>query len=100
MGSSPEYYNGVTGEVDDYQLNINDDTPLYILAVEHTFQITDDRSFLDEMYPSVEKLRITLFLRRTSVASILQIKRRGRLWHLRLAEYNPKLRHKRSGYRS
>lgn len=54
-GLIPEYYNGVTGEVDDYQLNINDDTPLYILAVEHTFQITDDRSFLDEMYPSVEK---------------------------------------------
>ena len=54
-GLIAEYYNGVTGEVDDYQLNINDDTPLYILAVEHTFQITDDRSFLEEMYPSVEK---------------------------------------------
>jgi len=54
-GLIAEYYNGVTGEVDDYQLNINDDTPLYILAVEHTFQITDDRSFLEEMYPSIEK---------------------------------------------
>lgn len=54
-GLIPEYYNGVTGEVDDYQLNINDDTPLYILAVAHTFQITDDRAFLEEMYPSVEK---------------------------------------------
>ncbi|HYA32739.1 MAG TPA: amylo-alpha-1,6-glucosidase [Candidatus Bathyarchaeia archaeon] len=54
-GLIPEYYNGVTGEVDDYQLNINDGTPLYVLAVEHTFQITDDRAFLEEMYPSVEK---------------------------------------------
>jgi hypothetical protein len=54
-GLIAEYYNGVTGEVDDYQLNINDDTPLYILAVAHTFQISDDRVFLEEMYPSVEK---------------------------------------------
>ncbi|MGZ4847560.1 MAG: alpha-L-rhamnosidase-related protein, partial [Halobacteriota archaeon] len=54
-GLIAEYYNGVTGDVDDYQLNVNDDTPLYILAVEHTFQITDDRTFLEEMYPSVEK---------------------------------------------
>ncbi|HYB59656.1 MAG TPA: amylo-alpha-1,6-glucosidase, partial [Candidatus Acidoferrales bacterium] len=54
-GLIPEYYNGVTGEVDDYQLNVNDDTPLYILAVAHTFQITDDRVFLEEMWPSVEK---------------------------------------------
>jgi glycogen debranching enzyme len=50
-----EYYNGVTGEVDDYQLNINDDTPLYILAVVHTYQITGDELFLKEMYSSVEK---------------------------------------------
>jgi len=50
-----EYYNGVTGGIDDYELNINDDTPLYVLAVVHTFQITDDRDFLEEMYPSVEK---------------------------------------------
>ncbi|MGZ4918086.1 MAG: amylo-alpha-1,6-glucosidase [Halobacteriota archaeon] len=50
-----EYYNGVTGEVDDYELNINDDTPLYILAVVHTFQISDDRAFLEEMYPSIKK---------------------------------------------
>ncbi|MGZ5562098.1 MAG: MGH1-like glycoside hydrolase domain-containing protein, partial [Halobacteriota archaeon] len=54
-GLIAEYYNGVTGDVDDYQLNINDDTPLYILAVVHTFQISDDRVFLEEMYPSVEK---------------------------------------------
>ncbi len=50
-----EYFNGVSGGVDDYQLNINDDTPLYILAVVHTYQITDDELFLKEMYPSVEK---------------------------------------------
>jgi len=54
-GLIAEYYNGVTGDVDDYMLNVNDDTPLYILAVVHTFQITDDRAFLEEMYPSVEK---------------------------------------------
>jgi len=54
-GLIAEYYNGVTGDVDDYQLNINDDTPLYILAVAHTFQISDDRVFLEEMYPSVTK---------------------------------------------
>ncbi|MGZ4903346.1 MAG: amylo-alpha-1,6-glucosidase [Halobacteriota archaeon] len=55
QGLIVEYYNGVTGDVDDYELNINDDTPLYILAVAHTFQLSGDHAFLEEMYPSTEK---------------------------------------------
>lgn len=35
----------------DYDLNINDDTPLYILAVHHHYAVTGDRAFLDKLYP-------------------------------------------------
>ncbi len=41
-GKLPEYYDAVTGRVEDDGLNINDDTPLYMLAVNHHFRSTGD----------------------------------------------------------
>ena len=38
---------------DDYNLNINDATPLYILAAEHHLRCTGYRKFLQTLYPSV-----------------------------------------------
>src|SRR5262249_19616451 len=38
-------------ERDDYGLNINDATPLFVLAVEHHWRITQDRAALDRLYP-------------------------------------------------
>jgi len=56
-GLIPEYYNGVTGEVDDpTNSTINDDTPLY--DPRRRAHVPDQPMtvrFLDEMYPSVEK---------------------------------------------
>jgi glycogen debranching enzyme len=52
-GKLPEYYDAVTGRVEDDGLNINDDTPLYILAVNHHFRSTGDVAWLKKVYPKV-----------------------------------------------
>jgi hypothetical protein len=52
-GKIPEYYNALSGQVDDYQLNINDDTPLFILAVNHHFRASGDLPWLRGIYPAV-----------------------------------------------
>jgi hypothetical protein len=52
-GLIPEYYDAVTGASADYGLNINDNTPLFILAVNHHWRASGHRSCLDEFYPAV-----------------------------------------------
>ncbi|HEY8284261.1 MAG TPA: amylo-alpha-1,6-glucosidase, partial [Chloroflexota bacterium] len=52
-GRIPEFYNAVTNLVDDYGLNINDDTPLFVLAVNHHFRSTGDLAWLGEIYGAV-----------------------------------------------
>lgn len=52
-GKLPEFYDAVTGHIEDDGLNINDDTPLYILAVHHHFKITGDIEWLRKMYSSI-----------------------------------------------
>jgi glycogen debranching enzyme len=54
-GKMPEYYNAVTGQVDDYGLNINDDTPLFILACGHHHYVANDERFLREVWPAVAR---------------------------------------------
>ncbi|MDA8146896.1 MAG: hypothetical protein M0Z27_12670 [Thermaerobacter sp.] len=54
-GKIVEYYDARTGQTADYGLNINDDTPLFILGVLHHFAATADRDFLHESYPAVAK---------------------------------------------
>jgi len=54
-GRIPEYYNAVTNKVDDYGLNINDDTPLFILAVNHHVRSTGDVGWLQRIYPAVAR---------------------------------------------
>jgi hypothetical protein len=50
-----EYYDAVTDERVDYGLNINDNTPAFLLSVNHHFLATGDRAFLHRMYPAVRK---------------------------------------------
>ena len=38
----------------DYDLNINDDTPLFIYAVHHHFCATKNEAFLHDFYPTVQ----------------------------------------------
>lgn len=54
-GKIPEYYDALDGRVEDYGLNINDDTPLFILAVNHHSRASGDLAWLRSVYPAVEK---------------------------------------------
>lgn len=54
-GKLPEYFDGITGRVEDDGLNINDDTPLYVLAVNHHFRATGDWEWLAKTYPAVAR---------------------------------------------
>jgi glycogen debranching enzyme len=54
-GKMPEYYHAVTGKVEDYGLNINDDTPLFILACAHHHRATGDINFLIQVWPVICK---------------------------------------------
>jgi len=54
-GRIPEFYHAVTNHIDDYGLNINDDTPLFILAVNHHYRATGDLVWLQGIYPAVAR---------------------------------------------
>ncbi len=54
-GKMPEYFDADDGSVEDYGLNINDDTPLYILAVNHHSRASGDVDWLTRIYPSVAR---------------------------------------------
>ncbi len=50
-----EYYDIRTGKTEDYGLNINDNTPLLILALWHHYNTTGDEQFLGSVYPAALK---------------------------------------------
>ena len=52
-GMAVEWYDNRTGETETYGLDVNDNTPLLILALRHHFCVTGDREFLEAVYPSV-----------------------------------------------
>ena len=54
-GKLPEYYNALDGRTEDNGQNINDDTPLFVLAVNHHFRATGDIAWMRRVYPSVAK---------------------------------------------
>jgi hypothetical protein len=54
-GKLIEYYDAVTDRRDDYALNINDNTPLYVSAVDHHYRVTCDDTWLARIYPSVAR---------------------------------------------
>ena len=54
-GKIPEYYNAIDGTTEDDGLNINDDTPLFVLAINHHFRATGDLAWLRSIYPSVAR---------------------------------------------
>jgi hypothetical protein len=54
-GLVSEYYDVRTGKASDYRLNINDDTPLLLLAVWHHFNTTGDLAFLRRAYPGARR---------------------------------------------
>ena len=54
-GKIPEYYDAIDGRVEDDGLNINDDTPLFVLAVNHHVRSSGDLAWLRRIYPSVAR---------------------------------------------
>jgi len=54
-GKIIEFYNAVTGATEDYGLNINDNTPLFILAVNHHWRSTGHYDELVRLYPVVSR---------------------------------------------
>ncbi|ACZ43020.1 Glycogen debranching protein-like protein [Thermobaculum terrenum ATCC BAA-798] len=54
-GKIIEYYDIRNGRTEDYGLNINDNTPLLILALWHHYNATGDKDFLREVYPAAIK---------------------------------------------
>ena len=54
-GKLPEYVDALTDRPEDDGLNINDDTPLYVMAAEHYYRATGDLDWLRGIYPSLAK---------------------------------------------
>ncbi len=73
-----EYYNAVTDERADNGLNINDDTPLFILAVNHHYRETKDTAYLQRLYPAVRRAaRYILSQRDTHLHEVPPDRKRG-----------------------
>jgi hypothetical protein len=54
-GKIVEYYDVRNGKPNDYGLNVNDDTPLMIMAVAHHYLVTGDADFVRESYAAVKR---------------------------------------------
>jgi len=54
-GKIAEYYSALDERIEDYGLNINDDTPLWVLAVNHHYRATGDTEWLRAIYPAVAR---------------------------------------------
>ncbi len=50
-----EYYDIRTGKTADYNLNVNDNTPLLVLGLWHHYNTTGDKDFLNDVYPAAVK---------------------------------------------
>jgi hypothetical protein len=55
-GKVVEYVRGVNGYNTAYELNINDDTPLHIIAILHHYNATLDDAWLRRVFPMVMKI--------------------------------------------
>ena len=55
-GQVVEYVRGVSGFKTAYDLNINDDTPLHLIAILHHYNATLDDAWVRGVYPLVRKI--------------------------------------------
>jgi glycogen debranching enzyme len=55
-GQVVEYVRGVNGFKTSYDLNINDDTPLHIIAILHHYNATLDDAWLRSVFPLVRRI--------------------------------------------
>jgi hypothetical protein len=69
-GKLTEYIHADTGQREDYALNINDDTPLFVVAAHHHYAVSGNAAFLERAYPAV----------RQACEWILAQRREGLVW--------------------
>jgi glycogen debranching enzyme len=55
-GQVVEYVRGVNGFSTSYELNINDDTPLHLIAILHHYNATLDDGWVRSIYPLIRKV--------------------------------------------
>jgi glycogen debranching enzyme len=55
-GQVVEYVRGVNGFSTSYELNVNDDTPLHLVAILHHYNATRDRAWVAGLAPRVRKV--------------------------------------------
>ena len=79
-GMIAEYYDVRTGKTEDYGLNINDNTPLLILALWHHYNTTGDRAFLERVYPATLKAARYVLLQRDERGLIWCTSRKTEDW--------------------
>ena len=65
-GQVVEYVRGVNGFSTFYDLNVNDDTPLHIIAILHHFNATLDEAWLRGVFPIVTKIADYMLTQRDS----------------------------------
>ncbi len=70
-GKIVEYYDVRNGKPSDYGLNVNDDTPLVILALAHHYGVTGNLEFLRERYAAAKRCADYLLTQRDA---------RGLIW--------------------
>lgn len=54
-GKLTEYLHADSGQREDYALNINDDTPLFVVALRHHYALTGDAAFLQHFYSAIRQ---------------------------------------------
>ncbi len=55
-GQVVEYVRGVNGFSTSYDLNVNDDTPLHLVAILHHYNATRDRAWVESLAPLIRKV--------------------------------------------
>ena len=83
----------------DYDLNINDDTPLFIYAVHHHYCATKNDQFLRDFYPTDQERRRLDFEAEAGRPDLLLVRGVQRLGHLLLAQHHPRLHAHRGRHR-
>ncbi|MHB8145743.1 MAG: MGH1-like glycoside hydrolase domain-containing protein [Vulcanimicrobiaceae bacterium] len=54
-GKIVEYYDVRNDKWDDYELNVNDNTPLIVIALWHHYAVTGNLDFIREAYPNAQR---------------------------------------------
>ena len=99
-GQVVEYVRGVSGYSTSYDLNVNDDTPLHLIAILHHYNATLDDAWVKGILPSIVRVADYLLSQRDAQrADLLQRQGRRHVRHHLVAQHHPVLHARRRGDR-